>query len=121
MIIAVPVTADGLVDPRWGKAQTIAIAKITTDPDVQIELWEEHPVGWNVLHDQGAHGTHHARIVKFLKEHNVNAVVINHCGASIMNTMQKMGLVIAVEAVGPAKEVLIQAAPELQRAVNNWA
>ena len=79
MIIATPVTPDGQVDPRWGKAPRVAITEIE---DGVIERWDEHEVGWDVLHDEGAHGTHHARIVKFLRENNVDAVIIARCGAS---------------------------------------
>ncbi len=107
MIIAIPVTEDGQVDPRFGKAQDVAIAEVNGS---KVDSWEVHRVAWGELHDQGTHGSHHARIVRFLLDHAVEAVVINHCGAPMMNTMQKMGLTIAVNATGPAKEAALQAA-----------
>lgn len=112
MIIAIPVTEDGQIDPRWGKAREVAIAEMT---GTDIASWTEHSVGWDDLHDQGAHGTHHARIVRFLRDNGVEAVVINHCGASMMNTMQKMGLIIVDGAAGPAKDMAVAAAAAIQR------
>lgn len=106
MIIAVPVTDDEQVDPRWGKARSVAVAKVE---DGTIISWEVFPVGWDVLHDQGEHGTHHARIVTFLRTNNVDGLVINHAGAPMMNTMGKMGLAIAVDAVGPARQAVLNA------------
>lgn len=111
MIIATPVTPDGQVDPRWGKAPRVAITEIE---DGVIERWDEHEVGWDVLHDEGAHGTHHARIVKFLRENSVDAVIIARCGASMLNTMQKMGLIIALDAEGPARDIALNTAPKIQ-------
>lgn len=108
MIIAIPVTAQGLVDPRWGKAHNVAVAEVR---DGQIVSWAAHEVAWDDLHGQGAHGAHHARIVRFLRDHGVEAVVINHCGAPMMNTMQKMGLVVIVDAEGEAREVALRAEP----------
>jgi Uncharacterized conserved protein len=111
MIIAIPVTEDGLVDPRFGKAQSVAVAQVD---DGKIDSWNVHQVGWGELHDQGTHGSHHARIVRFLRENDVEAVVINHCGAPMMNTMQKMGLSIAVNAAGQAQEAVLQAVQAFQ-------
>lgn len=111
MIIATPVTEDGQVDPRWGKAPRVAITQIE---DGVIERWDEHEVGWDVLHDEGAHGTHHGRIVKFLRENQVDAVIIAKCGAPMLNTMQKMGLIIALDAEGPARDVALNTSPKIQ-------
>ena len=113
MIIAVPVTDDEQVDPRWGKARNVAVAKVE---DGAIRSWEVFPVGWDVLHDQGEHGTHHARIVTFLRNNNVDGVVINHAGTPMMNTMAKMGLAIAVDAAGPARHAALRAAEVFSKA-----
>ena len=48
MIVCIPVTADGAVDPRWGRAQRVAIARVNGDA---IESWEEFDVGWGTAHD----------------------------------------------------------------------
>ena len=56
MILTVPVTADGRVDARFGKATTMAVAKVE---DGELTDWQAHEVGWDVLHDQSEHGQHH--------------------------------------------------------------
>ena len=50
MILCVPVTADGLVDPRWGRADHVAVADVRGNV---IARWEEFDVGWGRLHDAG--------------------------------------------------------------------
>lgn len=118
MIIAVPVTPQELVDPRWGKAHDVVIAHVDGE---EIVSWEHHEVCWDDLHDQGEHGAHHARIVRFLREQRVEAVVINHCGPPMMNTMQKMGLVIVVDAQGEAREVVVKAEPIIRTVLEEGA
>ncbi len=64
MRVCVPVTADGKVDPRWGRASRVAVADVA---DGGIRDWQEFAVDWDVLHDQGTEGAHHARIARFLR------------------------------------------------------
>lgn len=118
MIIAVPVTPQGQVDTRWGKAHYVAVAQLDAG---EIASWEQHEVSWDDLHDQAGHGSHHARIVRFLREHSVEAVVINHCGAPMMNTMEKMGLVIVVDAQGDAREIALRAEPIIRSVLEEEA
>lgn len=107
MIVAVPVTPEGQVDQRWGKANHVAVARVE---DGVVQSWQVHDTDWQRLHDAGPHGTHHARVVRFLRDNGVEAVVIDHAGASMLNTMTKMGLTIVLDAAGPAKEAVLQAA-----------
>ncbi len=107
MIVAVPVTPEGLVDHSWGKAEQVAVAKVSGN---EIDSWEVHDVGWREKHDLGAHGRHHARIVRFLLANQVEVVVIDHAGAPMINTLRKMGLKIVLDAAGPAREAVLAAA-----------
>lgn len=106
MIVAAPVTPDEQVDPRWGKASRVVIARIEAG---EILGWEVHQTDWDRLHDEGTHGSHHARIVGFLRDHKVEAVVLNHAGPPMMNTMSRMGLAITTDAHGPAREAVLRA------------
>lgn len=108
MIVAVPVTDDGQVDRRWGKARQVAIATVV---DGEIKDWTIHETNWDRLHDEGHHGAHHARVVRFLRDNNVEAVVIDHAGASMLNTMTKMRLTITLDASGPARAAALTAVP----------
>lgn len=92
MKIAIPVTADGHVEPRWGRAPMVAVA--TREDDQRISDWVVHQVGWDVAHDEGTEGSHHARIVRFLRENEVDAVVVDHMGAGMQHTLGKMGIPI---------------------------
>jgi hypothetical protein len=53
MKVCVPITADGQVDPRWGRAGRVAVAEVA---DGEISDWQEFAVGWGALHDQGTEG-----------------------------------------------------------------
>ena len=59
MKVCVPVTADGQVDPRWGRANRVAVAEVA---DCEVRDWQEFTVAWGTLHDQGTEGAHHARV-----------------------------------------------------------
>lgn len=107
MILTVPVTTDGQVSTSFGRAAIMAVASVE---DGQITDWQQHEVGWDVLHDQGEHGQHHARIVRFLKEHAVQRVLFTHMGQPMQHTIGKMGLELVEVPVTDAREITIQAA-----------
>jgi predicted Fe-Mo cluster-binding NifX family protein len=90
MRIAIPVTADGLVDPRFGKTPIIAVAAVT---DGEITDWTTYDVAWDVSHDSGTEGAHHARIVRFMREHEITHVVCMGMGQRMQRTLGKMGIV----------------------------
>jgi len=109
MIVCTPVTKAGLIDPRWGRADWIAVADVI---GAEIVSWQEFEVSWSRLHDEGTPGSHHARVVQFLREHQVEAVVANHMGDGMMRTLEAMGLPTHLGAAGDAREA-VQAAIRL--------
>ena len=88
MIVCLAVTQDGFVDSRWGRAERVAVADVSGNA---IESWHEFDVGWGSLHDSGTEGGHHARVARFLREHEVGAVVANHMGPDMEHMLGKMG------------------------------
>jgi len=104
MMVCVPVTAEGVIDPRWGRAARVAIAEVTGEG---IGVWQEYEVGWNALHDAGTEGSHHARVASFLKEHHVDAVLANHMGPSMAHMLERMGVKVLLGATGNAREAAI--------------
>lgn len=100
MIVCTPVTLDGNIDPRWGRADWVAIADIQ---DGKIKTWLEIEVSWSRLHDEGTEGSHHARVVKFLKEHGVEVVVVNHMGEGMTRMLKTMGIPVHLGASGDAR------------------
>ncbi|MHB1593170.1 MAG: NifB/NifX family molybdenum-iron cluster-binding protein [Streptosporangiaceae bacterium] len=100
MKVCVPVTADGQVDPRWGRAEAVAVAEVS---DGAITSWQEHQVGWGSLHDQGTEGSHHARIVRFLRDNQIETIAVNHVGAGMERMLGTMGIRIAGGLGGDAR------------------
>lgn len=91
VIVTVPVTEDESIERRFGKAPRMAVAKVCGDGLLD---WQVYDVNWDVLHDQSQHGEHHARIVKFMRENQVERVLFEHMGPPMMNTLNKMGLTL---------------------------
>ena|SRR5487761_430950 len=97
---------EGLIDPRWGRADKVAIAEVTGDG---IEAWQEYDVGWHALHDSGTDGSHHARVARFLQEHHVATVVADHMGDPMVHMLGRMGVKVVLGAMGNAREAAIRA------------
>jgi predicted Fe-Mo cluster-binding NifX family protein len=104
MVVCVAVTEQGLVDPRWGRAERVALAEIGGNG---IESWQELDVGWSSLRASGTEGSHHARVARFLKEHRVEAVVADHMGADMEHMLGKMGIEVRLGAAGSAKQAAL--------------
>ncbi|MGE5225823.1 MAG: NifB/NifX family molybdenum-iron cluster-binding protein [Planctomycetaceae bacterium] len=104
MVLCVPVTADGAIDPRWGRADRVAVVETTGDA---IGAWQEFDVGWNAAHDAGGEGAHHARVARFLLEHHVEAVVANHMGPGMLHMVERMGIAVHLGAEGDARAAVV--------------
>lgn len=91
VVVAVPVTEDDGIERRFGKAPRMAVAKVCADG---LADWNVIDVNWDVLHDQSEHGEHHARIVKFMRDNEVERVLFSHMGAPMLNTLNKLGLAL---------------------------
>ena len=100
MIIAVPVTPDGQVDPRWGRAARVAVARLD---DGRIVAWEEHEVRWDEYHDSGTEGGHHARIARFVVDQGITMVVANHMGPPMVEMLGRMRILVRLGAAGSAR------------------
>lgn len=107
MIVCVPVTAEGRVDNSWGRAPRVAIARVEGG---KITSWDEHAVAWDVLHDVGTEGGHHARVATFLRDHNVEVVVAGHMGPPMAQMLGKMRIVSRLGAQGDARAAVESAA-----------
>ena len=62
--------------------------------DGRIADWRVAETDWDVLHDQGGHGQHHARIVRFMRENGVDVAAAGHMGPPMVNTLDKLGLAV---------------------------
>lgn len=106
MIVCLPVTADGLIGPSWGRADRVAIAEIG---ETGVRRWDEFEVGWDQTHDAADHGQHHARIARFLMEHQVEFVVAGHMGPPMVQMLGQMGIGVRLDASGQARAAAISA------------
>ena len=100
MRVCVPITADGEVDPRWGRAERLAVADVT---DGEIHDWQEFTVGWGTLHDQGTEGAHHARVARFLRDNQVQAVAVQHVGPGMERMLASMSIRLVSGLGGDAR------------------
>ncbi len=100
MIFCAPVTSEGMIDPRWGRADRVALADVV---DGEIMSWQVVEVSWSRSHDEGAPGSHHARVVTFLRDHDVEAVVVDHMGDGMVRMLDTMRLPVHSGAAGDAR------------------
>jgi predicted Fe-Mo cluster-binding NifX family protein len=107
MHIAIPVTTDGAVDHSWGRAPRVAVADVVGGAVVD---WQEFEVGWDRLHDEGTEGGHHARVARFLQEHGVTRVAVDHMGPGMTEMLRRMGIAVVLGAAGDARQVALDAA-----------
>ena len=105
MIVCVPVLSNGLVDPRWGRADSIAVVEVE---DGGIENWQESDVSWSTLHDTGTPARHHARVARFLKENHVEVVVADHVGEGMVKMLDTMGIELHLGAHGRARDAVLR-------------
>lgn len=99
--VCIPVTDDGAIDPRWGKARRVAVVQADLET---IRDWHEYEVSWDALHDTGTEGAHHARIARFIREHHVETVVAGHMGPGMQRMLHTMGVTVHLGASGPAQQ-----------------
>lgn len=107
VILVVPVGPGGAVGPSFGKAVAVAVARVEGG---EVRSWDVFDVGWDVAHDAGTHGSHHARIVRFLREHGVERVVARHVGDPMRRTLASMGVTAVLGAEGDAHDAALAAA-----------
>ena len=96
-----------LVGGGWGRAQRIAVATVDAGT---VTDWVEHDVRWDLAHDEGTEGSHHARIVRFLKDNAVEVVVTGHMGPPMARMLGTMGIRAMVDVIGDARAAAVTAA-----------
>lgn len=104
MIVLVTLGPGGTVGGGLGRAGRVALAEVA---DGSVTSWEEIDVGWDRLHD--SEGAHHARLVRFLRERDVAAVVAGGMGEGMRRVLANMGIRLAL-ADGGAREAVLAAA-----------
>ncbi len=98
--VCVPITESGEIDGHWGRAPRVAIADVEGGV---VKSWQEFEVGWGDLHETDTEGGHHARIARFLGEHEVESVVAQGMGPGMVQMLEKMGIGVHVGVSGDAR------------------
>ena len=106
MKIFTPVTADGQSGSHFGRAHWAAVAEVA---DGVVSDWQVHEISWDVLHDEGTHGSHHSRVARFFKEQGVEAVVAAEMGPGMVRMLTTMGLPILPASPGDAQASVLAA------------
>lgn len=107
MKIAVTLAADSDTLTGLGRAPRIAVAETASG---EIVSWNVQTVAWDIAHDQGPEGSHHARIVTFMRELGIEAVLAAHVGPGMVAVLDKMGLAILQPSTNDARQALLDAA-----------
>ena len=93
----------------WGRAQRIAIATVV---DGDVTDWVEHDVRWDLAHDEGSEGSHHARVVRFLMENGVEVVATGHMGPPMARMLGTMGIRAVTGVSGDPRKAAVAAAQD---------
>jgi predicted Fe-Mo cluster-binding NifX family protein len=104
VIIAIPVDAEEQVANGWGRAARVAVATVA---DGVITDWQVHDVGWDVAHDEGTEGSHHARIARFLIDNAIGTVVAGHMGDGMVRMLGSMRIPVVLGATGDARACVL--------------
>jgi len=104
MIVCMPVTSTGDIDPRWGRAARVAVVEVQNG---ELLRWEELEVAWDQLHDAGTEGGHHARVARFLQDHRIDIVVANHMGEPMVQMLDRMGIEVRLGVSGDAGRAVL--------------
>lgn len=100
MTIAIPVTADGAVFSRLGKAPIIATCDMR---DGEISGWTEHAVGWDQTYGVDVMGAHHARVMRFVQDHEVTTVVAADVCDNMRRSLAAKGVTVHSDQSGDAR------------------
>lgn len=106
MKVLTPVNPDGSSGGHFGKAHWVAVGNIEND---QLVDWDVHEVAWDVSHDSGSHGSHHARVISFLKDHHIEYVVAAGMGQGMARMLDSAKVAVLPATAGDAKRSVLAA------------
>ena len=105
MIVATPVDQSGSTMHSWGRAHWVATGDVRESDagEPRVFDWQVHEVAWDQSHDAAAHGSHHATIVRFLRDNGVQAIVVDHVGEGMQRMLSTMGIPMLPASPGDAR------------------
>jgi predicted Fe-Mo cluster-binding NifX family protein len=106
MIVATPVDSVGNSAKEWGRAHWVAVAEVIDDV---IVSWSVDEVAWDASHDEGSHGSDHARIATYLRDKGVQAIVLDLDRPPMIRMLAAMGIPTLPPTQGNAKASVLAA------------
>lgn len=111
MLLATPVDEHGQTAHSWGRAHWLALATLEEEDDgvLAITDWRVEEVAWDISHDAGTHGSHHARVIRFLLDNGVQAAVVDHVGTGMYRMLHSAGIATLPSTPGDARASVAKA------------
>jgi predicted Fe-Mo cluster-binding NifX family protein len=109
-IVCVPMNTDGTVTHRLGQAPLVAVCRID---DGHIEDWSEHAVEWDTTYGVDVLGVHHPRVIRFLRDNEVEAVVADQVCDSMQSVLDSLVIRLYPGLTGDARAAVVSVAPTL--------
>lgn len=101
----VPVSTEGMVeDLPLGRVHSVATCRVA---DGQVVDWVEHVVDWDTSYGVDVPGPHHTRVVRFMRDHEVGAVIAGDVCDSVTTVLTHMGVDVRTQATGNAREAVL--------------
>jgi predicted Fe-Mo cluster-binding NifX family protein len=104
--VCIPLNADGTIHDRLGQANSVAICQVDGD---SVSDWTEIVVDWDTTYGVDVLGVHHPRVIRFLQEHQVNAVVADNVCDIMKSTLPTLGVTVHAGVTGDARSVVAEA------------
>jgi predicted Fe-Mo cluster-binding NifX family protein len=104
--VCIPLNADGTIHDRLGQANSVAICKVDGD---SVSDWTEIVVDWDTTYGVDVLGVHHPRVIRFLQEHQVNAVVADNVCDIMKSTLPTLGVTVHAGVKGNARSAVAEA------------
>lgn len=101
----VPITDEGAVDDLpLGRTHAVATCRVV---DGQVVDWAEHIVDWDTSYGVDVAGPHHTRVVRFMRDHAVDAVIAGQVCDSVTKVLTHMGVDVRTEIAGDARTAIL--------------
>lgn len=104
--VCIPLNADGTIHDRLGQANSVAICQVEGD---RVSDWTEIVVDWDTTYGVDVLGVHHPRVIRFLQEHQVQAVVADNVCDIMKSTLPTLGVTVHAGVTGDARQVVASA------------
>lgn len=101
--VCVPVSADGSITHRLGQAPAVAICRVH---EGAVTDWTMHAVEWDTTYGVDVLGVHHPRVVRFMRDHEVDTIVADDVCDAVQRALSTLGMSVRTGNRGDARSVV---------------